>query len=445
MLFKDYLKKCMKNPEFRRIWIEDTGLDEEALGLYDPDESEPELNKIRDDFLIYINNPDMVYLDSCATSLKPRCVLNKMNEYYNTCGVNIHRGVYELSYKATSLYDEAREVVKEFINAKDSSEIIFVRNASEALNLCALTYGKQKLKKGDVIITSELEHHSSFLPWLNLSKELGLEIRFIPLDNTGRITIENFKKVLDDKVKVVAINYYSNVMGYMSPIKEIASLTHEVGGIVICDAAQAVAHTRVDVLDLDCDFLAFSGHKMMGPTGVGVLYGKKKILKQLKPLYYGGDMNEDVSKTSCEVKDAPWGFETGTPAIAEVIGLMEAIRYINRITYEKIHKHTKALYDYTIDKLKKLDGITIYNTNPELPIISFNINGVHPHDAATIFDQANVCLRAGHHCAQLLTKYLNVPGTLRGSFYIYNTYHDCDIFISKVKDAIDFFKKFNLE
>lgn len=400
--------------------------------------------RIRKDFPMYENNPNMIYLDNGATSLKPKCVIDKMNEYYNNYGVNIHRGVYKLSYDATEMYDLARDTVKEFINAKASSEIIFVRNSSEALNLACLTYGRQKLKKGDVIVTSELEHHSSFLPWLNLSKELGLEIRFIPLDKDSRITVENFKKVLDDKVKVVAINYFSNVMGYRSPVEEIVELTHKVGGIVILDAAQAVAHTKVDVQKLDCDFLAFSSHKMMGPTGIGVLFGKKNILKSLKPLYYGGDMNEEVSKTSCEVKEVPWGFETGTPAIAEVIGLMEAINYIKKIGYDNIHKHSFELYDYTINQLKKLDGITIYNINPELPIISFNINNVHPHDAATIFDEAGVCLRAGHHCAQLLTKHLNVLGTLRGSFYIYNDYHDCDVFISKIKEAIDFFKKYNL-
>lgn len=404
-----------------------------------------DVKEIRKDFLMYKNNPNMVYLDNGATSLKPKCVLDKMNEYYENYGVNIHRGVYGLSYKATDVYDEARDTVKEFINAKRSSEIIFVRNASEALNLCCLTYGKQILKKGDVIITSELEHHSSFLPWLNLSKEMGLEIRFIPLTTDGRITVDNFKKVLDDKVKVVAVNYFSNVMGYRSPVEDIIKLTHEHNGIVIVDAAQAVAHEKVDVQKLDCDFLAFSSHKMMGPTGVGVLYGKKEILKKLSPLYYGGDMNEEVNKDNCEVKDAPWGFETGTPAIAEVIGLMEAINYIEKIGFDNIHEHSFELYNYTMDKLKDLDGITIYNKNPELPIISFNINGVHPHDAATIFDEAFVCLRAGHHCAQLLTKFLNVPGTLRGSFYIYNDYHDCDVFIEKIKDAITFFKKFNLE
>lgn len=399
--------------------------------------------KLRKDFKIYENNPNMVYLDTNATALKPSCVLDKMNEYYNNYGVNIHRGVYNLSYVATEEYDVARTKVKDFINAKRSEEVIFVRNCSEALNLIALTYGEQLLNEGDAIISSELEHHSSVLPWQVLAKKKNLDLRYIELTKDGRITVDAFKKVLDSKVKVVALNYYSNVMGYLTPLKEITKLAHEIGAIVIVDGAQAVAHVKVDVLDLDCDFFAFSGHKMMGPTGIGVLYGKYKLLKKISPLYYGGDMNEEVDKYSVEVKDAPWGFETGTPAIAEVIGLGKAIDYINSIGFDAIHEHTFELYNYTMEKLNKIKGITIYNINPELPIISFNINGVHPHDAATIFDEAGVCLRAGHHCAQLLTKWLKVTGTLRGSFYIYNDYHDCDVFVQKVKDAVEFFEKFN--
>ena len=400
--------------------------------------------KIRKDFKIYNNNPDLVYLDNGATSLKPSCVLDKMNEYYNNYGVNIHRGVYTLSYKATDEYDITRDKISKFINAKRSEEIIFVRNCSEALNLVALIYGEQVLNEGDTIITSELEQHSSVLPWQNLAKKKKLNLKYIELNEDGRITFDNFKKAFDNSVKVVALNYFSNVMGYMTPLKEITKYSHEHNAIVIVDAAQAVAHHKVDVQDLDCDFLAFSGHKMMGPTGIGVLYGKYAILKKLKPLYYGGDMNEDVTKYNVEVKDAPWGFETGTPAIAEVLGLGEAVEYINRIGYDKIKEHSFSLYNYTMEKLKDIKGITIYNKNPELPIISFNINNVHPHDAATIFDEANVCLRAGHHCAQLLTKWLHVPGTLRGSFYIYNDFNDCDRFVMKVKEAVEFFGKFNL-
>ena len=264
-------------------------------------------------------------------------------------------------------------------------------------------------------------------------------LKYIPLTSVGRVTVENFKKVLTDKTKVVAINYFSNVMGYETPVKEIIRIAHERGIVVIIDAAQAVAHKRIDVKELDCDFLAFSGHKMFGPTGVGILYGKKEILKKLSPLYYGGDMNEEVCSSSVEVKEVPYRFEAGTPAIAEGIGLAEAIKYIESIGFDYLHDYPMMLYKYTMDKLKDVKGITIYNKNPELPIIAFNIDGVHPHDAATLFDEAGICLRAGHHCAQLLTKWLNTTGTLRGSFYIYNTIEDCDRFIETVKRAVEFF------
>lgn len=400
--------------------------------------------EIRKYFPIYQKNPNLVYMDTGATSLKPSCVLDKMEEYYREYGVNIHRGVYKLSYQATDMVDIARVKVAKFINAKEE-EVVFLRNASEALNFVALTYGDKYLTKGDEVITSELDHHSCLLPWMKICEKKEANLKYIPLNEDGRITVENFKKVLNEKTKVVALNYFSNVLGYMSPIKEIIELAHSVGAIVVVDAAQAVAHHVVDVKDLDCDFLAFSAHKMMGPTGIGILYGKKKILKKLDPLFYGGDMNDEVYKTSVEVKDVPYRFETGTPAIAEAIGLGEAIDFITSIGLDNIHKYTKGLYDYTIEKLKDVKGITIYNRNPELPIIAFNINGVHPHDAATLFDEANICLRAGHHCAQLLTKWLKVFGTLRGSFYIYNTYEDCDKFIETVKDAVLFFEKINGE
>lgn len=396
--------------------------------------------KIREDFPLYKNNPDICYLDNGATSLKPQVVIDKMNEYYFNYGVNIHRGVYQLSYKATDEFDIARSKVAKFINAKEE-EVIFVRNASEALNLCALTYGEENITFGDEIITSELEHHSSVLPWMMLAKRKGASLKYIPLQEDGRITVENFKKVLSAKTKVVALTYVSNVMGYVTPIEEIIKICHERNVTIVVDAAQAVAHMKIDVVKLDCDFLAFSGHKMMGPTGVGVLYGKKRHLKKLAPLYYGGDMNEEVYLDNVDVKDIPSRFEAGTPNIAAVIGLGKAIDYITEIGFENIHKHTLELYNYTMEKLKDVSGIEIYNKNPEVPIIAFNIKGIHPHDAATIFDEGKVCLRAGHHCAQLLTKWLKVNGTLRGSFYIYNTREDADKFVEKVKETVDFFKR----
>lgn len=398
-----------------------------------------QIKDFRKDFLIYNDNPNLVYMDSGATSLKPKQVLDKMNEYYEKYGVNIHRGVYHLSYQATDEYDKARSKIASFINAQDR-EIIFTRNATEALNLACLTYGEKYLEKGDEVISSFLDHHSCILPWMKLCERKGAILKYIDLDKDGRITIDNFKKVLTNKTKVIAINYFSNVMGYMTPVEEIIKIAHERGIKVIIDAAQAVAHKKVDVKKLDCDFLAFSGHKMFGPTGVGILYGKYEILKKLPPLLYGGDMNEDVNVDSVEVKEVPYRFEAGTPAIAEGIGLAAAISYIENIGFDYIHDYSMMLYNYTIDKLKDVKGITIYNRAPELPIIAFNIDGVHPHDAATIFDEEGICLRAGHHCAQLLTKWLKVNGTLRGSFSIYNTVSDCDKFVETVKHAVEFFK-----
>lgn len=383
----------------------------------------------------------MVYLDTSATSLKPKVVLDKMNEYYQEYGVNIHRGVYRLSYQATEEYDKARSKIAQFINA-EFEEIVFTKNVTEALNKICLMYAT-KLNPGDEVITTELEHHSSVLPWQNVCHEKGLKLTYIPLNEEGRITVEAFKKVLSPKTKVVAITYVSNVMGYITPIEEIIKIAHEHNIIVIVDAAQAISHLKIDVKKLDCDFLAFSGHKMLGPTGVGVLYGKKAILKTLSPVDFGGDMNEDVDLYSLEVKDIPYRFEAGTPMIAEIIGLGEAVDYITKIGQANILAHERELLHYALEKLKDIKNITIYNKNADIGIIAFNIDGVHPHDASTLFDEREICLRAGHHCAQLVSRWLKCNGTLRASMFIYNDYQDIDKFVQTVKDTIAFFGQFN--
>ncbi len=395
---------------------------------------------IRKQFPIYNNIPNLVYLDSGATALKPQCVLDKMNEYYSSYGVNIHRGVYALSYHATEEYDKAREIIANFINS-DFKEVVFTKNVSDALNKICLML-EHKLNPGDEVITSELEHHSSVLPWMKACERKNAQLKYIPLNEEGRITVENFKKVLSNKTKIVAITLVSNVMGYLTPIKEIIDLAHEQGAIVIVDAAQAVQHFPIDVKKLNCDVLAFSGHKAMGPTGIGVLYGKKKLLKTLQPIDFGGDMNEEVDLYNVDIKDIPYRFETGTPPIAEAIGLGKAIEYINSLGLENIHEYEHKLHQYALEKLNCIEGITIYNKTSDVGIISFNVDGVHPHDAASFFDEANICLRAGHHCAQLITKWLKCVGTLRASFYIYNTYEDVDKFIEVVKQVVDFFKQF---
>ena len=399
-----------------------------------------DITAIKKEFPIYDNIPDLVYLDSGATALKPKCVLDKMNEYYSTYGVNIHRGVYSLSYQATDEYDKAREIVAKFINS-EFKEVVFTKNVSDALNKICLML-ENKLDKDDEVISSELEHHSSVLPWMKACERRNAKLKYIPLNEEGRITVENFKKVLTDKTKIVAITLVSNVMGYLTPIKEIIDLAHEKGALVIVDAAQAIQHFKIDVKELNCDFLAFSGHKVMGPTGIGVLYGKKKILKTLQPIDFGGDMNEEVDLYNVEIKDIPFRFETGTPPIAEAIGLGKALEFITDLGLENIHKYERQLHTYAINKLNEIEGITIYNKTSDVGIISFNVNGVHPHDAATFFDEANICIRAGHHCAQLITKWLKCVGTLRASIYIYNTYEDIDKFVSVVKQTVDFFKQF---
>lgn len=400
-----------------------------------------DVNKIRKDFGVFSDTPDLCYLDNAAMALKPKSVVEVISDYYNHLGVNVHRGVYELSYKATDLYEEARTTIAKFINA-EFENVIFTRGASASLNLVASSYGMTFLKPGDEVITSELEHHSSHMPWMNVCNKTGAVLKFVPLDSEGRITIENFKSVLTNKTKVVALTYVSNVMGYITPIKEIIRLAHEVGAIVSVDAAQAVPHMKVDVKDLDCDFLSFSGHKLCGPTGIGVLYGKSELLRKMPPIEFGGDMTDTVNKKEMSFKDIPYKFETGTPIIAGVIGLAEAIKYIESIGLDNIAKYEHELKELALKGLKEIEGITIYNETCETGIISFNIDGVHPHDAASVFDKNHVCIRAGHHCAQLITSWLHTIGTVRASFYFYNTKEDVEVFVKSVKEAKDFFNMF---
>lgn len=399
-----------------------------------------DLLNIKKDFPVLNNNPDLVYLDTGATALKPKCVIDKINEYYDKYGVNVNRGVYELSYEATTEYEETRTLTAKFLNAREK-EIVFTKGASNGLNMVALGFGMDYIQEGDEIITTELEHHSNVLPWMNVAKKKNATLKYIELDSTGRITVEAFKKTITEKSKVLAITYVSNVMGYITPIKEIIKIAHEHNIIVVVDAAQAVPHMKVDVQDLDCDFLAFSAHKMFGPTGFGILFGKYKYLKKMSPIEYGGDMIDVVGKYEATTKDAPYKFETGTPPIAEAIAFKEAIKYIESIGYDRIHEHEQILLNYAREKLSKVEGITIYNPTAETAIITFNINKAHPHDAATIFDEYHVALRAGHHCAQLITKWLDCVATLRACIYVYNDYHDIDVFVEAVKAAVKYFEE----
>ena len=400
------------------------------------------MRNYKEDFPVFLSHPNLVYLDSAASSLKCKRVIDKLNEYYNNNGVNVHRGVYSLSYEATDMYEGARATIAQFINA-EFEEIVFTRGCSASLNLVAASYGMANLKNGDEVIVSELEHHSNLIPWMNVCKKTGATLKYIPLTKEGRITLENFKKVISEKTKVVAINHVSNVMGYVSPIKEIVKIAHEYGAVVSVDGAQAAPHLKVDVKDLDCDFYSFSGHKMCGPTGIGVLFGKKKLLDKMDPIEFGGDMADEVSLEEATYKDSPYKFETGTPIIAEAIALAEACLYLDEVGFDYIAKHEYELKEFALRKLNEISGITVFNPTCETGIITFNVDDVHPHDAASVFDKENVCIRAGHHCAQPITHFLNQIATVRASFYFYNDYNDALKFVETVKEAVDFFAQFN--
>jgi len=398
------------------------------------------MNKYKNDFPLYLKHPNLAYLDSAASSLKSKYVIEKLDEYYNDLGVNVHRGVYELSYAATNLYEEARQRVADFINAS-FEEIVFTRGTTASLNMIALTYGKAAISEGDEIIVSELEHHSNFIPWQKLAEEKKAKLVFVPLEN-NRITVENFESVLTDKTRIVALNHVSNVLGYVTPVKEICKIAHRAGAIVIIDGAQAVPHMKVDVKDLDCDFYAFSGHKMTGPTGIGVLYGKKFLLENMEPLEYGGDMADEVYLDRSTYKDIPYCFEAGTPIIAEAIGLGEACCYLEKVGFDYISKHEKQIKDIALKELLKMEDIEIYNPDCETGIITLNVKGVHPHDIASILDQNGVCIRAGHHCAQPITRHLGQIATIRASFYFYNDEEDALKLVEALKEAVSFFKQF---
>lgn len=401
-----------------------------------------DVKEIRKHFKVYEKYPDLVYLDSAASALKLDSVVKSMTDYMQFNGSNVHRGVYKLSYDATEEYESTRGVVANFINAK-TEEIVFTRGTTDSLNMVAQSYGLNNINEGDEIISSVLEHHSSQMPWLNVANKKKAVLKYVNLiDN--KITIEEFKKVLSSKTKVVALTHVSNVLGYVTPIKEIIKLAHEVGAIVIVDAAQSVPHMKVNVKDLDCDFLAFSGHKLMGPTGVGVLYGKKKLLDDIEPVDFGGDMAEDVYTDHMSYKDAPYKFEAGTPMIAEVIALKEAIKFISSIGLDNIYEHELKLKNLAIEKLSEIPNIEIYNKDTSTGVISFNIKGCHPHDAASVYDKNNICIRAGHHCAELIMHHLQVVGTVRASFYLYNDENDVYEFVKATKEAVEFFSMFDL-
>lgn len=401
-----------------------------------------DINKIRQDFKVLdekVNGNALTYLDTSATSLTPDRVVDKTNEYYFKYNANVHRGVHTLGTLATDAYESARMKVRKFINAKRFEEIIYTRGTTAALNLVARSLGDYAVEEGDEIVVTEMEHHANIVPWQQLAKHKGAKLVFIPLESDGTIKLESVESVMSEKTKIVAIAHVSNVLGTVNDIKSIAKIAHDNDAYIVVDGAQAVPHMTVDVQDLDVDFYAFSSHKMLGPTGVGVLYGKAEILDHLEPIEYGGDMIDYVYKEDATWTDLPVKFEAGTPMIAEAIGLGEAIDYLTEVGMDNIHDYEQELVNYAYEQMEKIDGITIYGPKERAGLITFNLDGVHPHDLATALDQDGIAVRAGHHCAQPLMKWLDTNSTARASFYIYNTKEEVDTFIRGLERTKEFF------
>lgn len=403
-----------------------------------------DIKKIRQDFPILdeqVNGKDLIYLDTSATSQTPLKVIEAMNDYYREYNSNVHRGVHTLGTKATDAYEKARMKVRSFINAKRFEEIVYTRGTTAAINLVARSFGDLVIESGDEIVVNEMEHHANIVPWQQLAKRKGAELVFIPLEEDGTIALDSVKAAMSDKTKIVAITHVSNVLGTINDIKAIAEIAHAHNAYISVDGAQAVPHMAVDVQDLDVDFYAFSGHKMLGPTGIGILYGKAELLDKMEPIEYGGDMIDYVYKTESTWTDLPVKFEAGTPMIAEAVGLNAAIDYINELGIDNIYQHEKELVAYAYDKMSKIEGIEIYGPGKDkrAGLITFNLQGVHPHDLATALDSEGIAVRAGHHCAQPLMKWCEASSTARASFYIYNTIEEIDQFIESLEKTKEFF------
>jgi len=388
-----------------------------------------------------VNGKRLAYLDTTATSQTPVQVLNVLDEYYKKYNSNVHRGVHTLGSLATDAYEGARETVRRFINARYFEEIIFTRGTTASINVVARSYGDANLQPGDEIVVTEMEHHANIVPWQQLAKRTNAKLKFIPMTAEGELDIEDVKATINDNTKIVAIAHVSNVLGTINDVKAITEVAHEHGAVISVDGAQAAPHSALDMQDLDVDFYSFSGHKMLGPTGIGVLYGKRKLLQEMEPVEFGGDMIDFVSNYDATWADLPTKFEAGTPLIAQAIGLGEAIKYLENLGFDAIHEHEKQLTEYAYEQMSTVDGIEIYGPPKErrAGVITFNIKDIHPHDVATAVDTEGVAVRAGHHCAQPLMKWLNQSSTARASFYIYNTTEDIDQLVEALKQTKEFF------
>ncbi len=389
-----------------------------------------DIDAIRADFPVLdqaVRGKPLVYLDNAATAQKPRQVIDILADYYREYNANIHRGLHTLSEKATAEYEAARDRLRQFINAESIKEIIFVRGATEAINLVAQSYGRKTLKPGDEIIITELEHHSNIVPWQLLSEETGAILKYIPINDAGELMLEDYEKLLTDRTRMVAVGHISNALGTINPIKTIIDQAHAVGAKVLVDGAQAVPHGRVDVRALDCDFYAFSGHKLFGPTGIGVLYGKEALLEAMPPYQGGGDMIRTVSMSGTTYNDLPCKFEAGTPHIAGVIGLGAAVDYLNGLDFEQAARYETELLDYANEQAAAIKGLKPIGTATEkTSILSFTLAGIHPHDIGTILDDEGIAIRAGHHCAMPVMERFAIPATARASFAFYNSHTEVD-------------------
>ncbi|EIF2332551.1 cysteine desulfurase [Listeria monocytogenes] len=404
-----------------------------------------DIQKFRADFPILaqeINEKPLAYLDNAATSQKPKQVIEALTHYYEFDNANVHRGVHTLAARATDAYESARGKVAKFIHAREVAEIIFTRGTTSAINLVVDSYAEANIEAGDEIVISYLEHHSNLIPWQQLVKRKGAVLKYIELEEDGTISVEQAKKTIGEKTKIVALAHVSNVLGTITPIKEIAAIAHQFGAVILVDGAQAVPHMEVDVVDLDADFYAFSGHKMMAPTGIGALYGKRELLDAMEPTEFGGEMIDFVELYDSTWKELPWKFEAGTPIIGGAIALGAAIDYLAEVGLANIHAHEQALASYAIEEMSKIEGITIYgpkDASKRCGLVTFNLEGAHPHDIATILDEDGIAIRAGHHCAQPLMKWLDVSSTARASFYIYNTKEEIDALIDGLKLTKEYF------
>ncbi len=403
--------------------------------------------RIRDDFPVlkrYVNDKPLVYFDNAATSQKPNVVIDAIDRYYREYNANIHRGIHKLAEEATLAHEEAREKIAKFVNAKRTEEIIFTRNATESINLVAYSWGRANIRSGDKIVLTIMEHHSNIVPWQLLAQEKDAKVEFVKIDGNGELREDEVQELIDEKTKLVCVTHASNVLGTINPVKDIGRVAHRYGAMFLIDAAQSVPHMAVDVRDIDCDFAAFSGHKMLGPTGIGVLYGKSELLESMPPFLGGGEMIREVHTTGATWKDLPYKYEAGTPNISGAIGLGAAVDYLRGIGMRNVHDYEKEITSYALEQMKQVEGLVIYgpmDVERRVGVVSFNLGDIHPHDLASILDEEGVAIRSGHHCAQPLIEFLELPATSRASFYIYNTKEEVDVFINALEKARKLFAR----